>query len=124
MKPKGKAKRVGTSLVRPPNFMHFVYIIKCSDNSYYTGYTTNVDRRLNEHNAGSASKITRSKLPVFLVHRESYKTKSEALKREAQIKSWPRARKEELIKDRKSFLRGRISPWPKQPDMITRIGNK
>lgn len=78
--------------------MHFVYILQCYDNSYYTGYTTNIQRRLEEHNNGSGSKITRSKLPVVLVYQESYNTKSEALKRESQIKSWSRAKKEALIK--------------------------
>ena len=77
--------------------MHFVYILQCSDNSYYTGYTTDVQRRLAEHNKGKGSRITRSKLPVVLIHREAYRTKSKALKREAQIKSWPRIKKEALI---------------------------
>lgn len=77
--------------------MHFVYIIKCSDGSYYTGYTTDIERRMKEHNDGKASRITRTKLPVTLVHQEECASKSVALKREAEIKSWPRAKKLELI---------------------------
>lgn len=84
--------------VEPHDCMYYVYILQCSDNSYYTGYTTDIQRRLKEHNDGLGSKITRSKLPVFLVHQELYHTKSEALIREAQIKSWSRAKKEALIK--------------------------
>ena len=78
--------------------MHFVYIIKCSDGSYYTGYTTDVGRRVKEDNDGKGSRITRSKLPITLVHQEHYVSKSDALKREAEIKSWPRVKKMELIK--------------------------
>lgn len=76
---------------------HFVYILQCSDNSYYTGYTTDIQRRVKEHNDGNGSRITRSKLPAVLIHQESYDSKNEALKREAQIKSWPRAKKKTLI---------------------------
>lgn len=81
--------------------MHFIYILECFDGSFYTGYTIDIQRRLKQHNDGKASKITRSKLPVKLIYQESYRTKSKALKREAEIKSWPRSKKEELIyKDR------------------------
>ena len=77
--------------------MHYVYILECSDGSYYTGYTIDVQKRLKTHNAGLGSRITRSKLPVVLVHQEAYRSKSKALKREAEIKSWPRAKKEGLV---------------------------
>jgi putative endonuclease len=89
--------------------MHFVYILQCSDGSYYTGYTTDIQRRLREHNDGLGSKITRSKLPVVLIHQESYRTKSEALTREAQIKSWSRAKKEALIKMTTEYGAGRVN---------------
>lgn len=78
--------------------MHYVYILECSDGSYYTGYTTDVQRRLKEHNKGQASRITRSKLPATLIHQEAYKSKGKALRREAEIKSWPRAKKKELVR--------------------------
>ncbi len=77
--------------------MYHAYIIRLSDGSLYTGYTTDVERRVAEHNAGTASRITRSKRPVVLVHQESFRTKSRAMQREAEIKSWPRSRKVALI---------------------------
>ncbi|MFH1875184.1 MAG: GIY-YIG nuclease family protein [Pseudomonadota bacterium] len=77
--------------------MHYIYIIQCADDSYYTGYTNDIARRLKAHNQGKASRITRSKLPVKLVYKESFSQKSEALKREAEIKKWPRAKKIALI---------------------------
>ncbi len=77
--------------------MHFIYILKCADDSLYTGYTTDVARRVAEHNAGEGSRITRSKRPCDLVHQESFETRSAAMKREAEIKRWPRAEKLALI---------------------------
>lgn len=77
--------------------MFFVYILQCSDNSFYTGYTNNIDKRLQAHNAGKASKYTRTRLPVKLIYVEELATKSEALKREKQIKSFPRLKKEQLL---------------------------
>ena len=73
--------------------MHYIYIIQCADNSYYTGYSTDIFRRVKAHNQGKASRITRSKLPVKLVYSESFSQKNKALKREAEIKKWPRAKK-------------------------------
>ncbi len=66
--------------------MNYVYIIKCSDGSLYTGWTTDIDKRLEAHNAGRGAKYTRGRRPVVLVHLEEYDTKEEALKREAAIK--------------------------------------
>lgn len=76
----------------------YVYILKCSDGTLYTGWTNNLDRRLAAHNAGTASKYTRSKRPVEMVWHEQYADKSAALKREAEIKKLPREKKMELIK--------------------------
>lgn len=64
----------------------YTYILKCSDNSLYTGYTTDIDRRLSEHNNGIGSKYTRSRLPVTLVYYHSYPTKSDAMREEWRIK--------------------------------------
>ena len=66
--------------------MPFVYIVRCSDNTLYTGYAEDIDKRLAEHNAGKASKYTRSRLPVELVYHEQLPDRSSALKREWQIK--------------------------------------
>jgi len=78
--------------------MHYVYILKCCDESYYIGYTTNVDKRLKEHNEGSGGRNTRIKRPTELLYMEKFEDKFQALKREAQIKRWTRAKKESLIK--------------------------
>jgi len=77
--------------------MTYVYILKCKDNTYYTGYTVNLNRRLEEHQLGLASKYTRGRTPVELVYWETLATKSEALKRECQIKKLSRKAKQYLI---------------------------
>lgn len=78
---------------------YYVYIVKCADGTLYTGFTTNIERRLNEHNYSikKAAKYTRSRRPVSLVYNEEYKTMSAALKREHAIKKLSRKRKIELI---------------------------
>jgi len=75
-----------------------VYILLCSDNSLYTGITTDLTRRLSKHNAGKASKYTRSRLPVSGVWFESNHTESSAKKREAELKKLSRKEKLKLIK--------------------------
>ncbi|WP_299031566.1 GIY-YIG nuclease family protein [uncultured Anaerococcus sp.] len=78
--------------------MHFVYILRCGDNSLYTGYTTNVNRRLKTHNRGKGAKYTRSRLPVSLVYYKRVDSKSLALKLEARIKKLTKKEKEALVK--------------------------
>jgi putative endonuclease len=73
---------------------HFVYMVRCSDGSLYTGYTTDAQRRLAEHNDGKASKYTRSRRPVRLVYLEELASRGEALSREARVK---RMKKEEKL---------------------------
>ncbi|MEG2338661.1 MAG: GIY-YIG nuclease family protein [Clostridium sp.] len=77
--------------------MNFIYILKCSDNTLYTGWTTDLNRRLKTHLSGKASKYTRARLPVEMVYSESFKTKSEAMKREVAIKKLTRKEKLKLI---------------------------
>ena len=77
--------------------MWHVYIISCSDNSFYTGTTTDISRRIREHNSGKGGSYTRVRQPVKLVHEEVCSTRSQALKREYFIKSWSRDKKLELI---------------------------
>ncbi|MDR7870758.1 MAG: GIY-YIG nuclease family protein [Tissierellaceae bacterium] len=77
--------------------LFYVYMLKCSDDSLYTGYTVDIEKRLIKHNDGKASKYTRSRLPVEVVYCEKYETKSEALKREAAIKKLSRPEKLEII---------------------------
>lgn len=74
-----------------------VYMLRCRDGSLYTGITNDLDRRLAAHAAGTASRYTRSRLPVKLVYREPQDGRSPALKREAAIKRLERRRKEQLI---------------------------
>ena len=76
---------------------HYVYILQCADGSLYTGWTTNLEGRVDMHNTGKASKYTRSKLPVQLVYHERVADKSEALKREYAIKQLSRDEKIKLI---------------------------
>jgi predicted GIY-YIG superfamily endonuclease len=76
----------------------FVYILRCADGSFYTGITTELKRRCEQHNAGTASRYTRSRLPVSMVYHEVQATRSLALKRELEIKAMSRKVKEELIK--------------------------
>ena len=77
--------------------MWFVYCLRCSDGSFYTGVTTEPDRRLKEHNTGHGGAYTRSRRPVQLLFQEVHPNRVSALRREAEIKSWPRSRKEQLI---------------------------
>lgn len=74
-----------------------VYILQCGDGSLYTGITTDLRRRLEEHSKGKASKCTRSKLPVKCVYAERRHDESSAKKREAEIKSWDKAEKLQLV---------------------------
>lgn len=76
---------------------YFVYVLECSDGTYYTGYTTNVDRRVEQHNEGTAAKYTRGRRPVEVVHVESCEDRSDALQREHAIKQLRRAGKEQLV---------------------------
>ena len=75
----------------------FVYLMRCADNSLYTGITNDLPRRLEQHNAGTASRYTRSRLPVVLVYHEPQESQSHALKRELAIKAFTRTQKESLI---------------------------
>ena len=76
---------------------HYVYVIECADGSFYTGYTTDVDRRVAEHDAGEGAKYTRGRTPVTLRHVESFESRSAAMSREHVIKSLSRREKERLI---------------------------
>lgn len=62
--------------------MNYTYIVKCRDNTYYTGWTKDLDRRMKAHNSGTGAKYTRSRRPVRLVYYEAYRTKEEAMRRE------------------------------------------
>lgn len=76
---------------------NFTYILKCADNSLYTGWTNDIHHRLEMHNKKKGAKYTRGRTPVELVYLESSDTKEEAMKREAAIKKLSRMEKEKLI---------------------------
>jgi len=76
---------------------HYVYVLECADGTYYTGYTTDVERRVAEHNAGEGAKYTRGRTPVEVVHTESFADRSTAMQREHEIKTLRRAEKEALV---------------------------
>ena len=77
--------------------MNYVYLLRCSDDSLYCGWTTDLDARLKTHNSGRGAKYTRSRLPVTLVYHEAYADLHEALSREWHIKRLSKAEKESLI---------------------------
>ena len=78
--------------------MNYTYILECSDGTYYTGWTNDLEKRIQTHNEGSGGKYTRSRLPVKLVYFETFNTKQEAMSREWHIKRLSRQRKSLLIR--------------------------
>jgi len=72
---------------------YFVYMLECSDGTLYTGYTTDVDRRVRRHNAGRGSRYTRTRTPVKLMLVEEFRSRGAALRREVQIKKMSRSLK-------------------------------
>jgi putative endonuclease len=85
----------------------YVYLLRCADDSLYCGWTTDVPRRLAEHQAGSASRYTRSRLPVQLAKVITVPDRSAALREEARIKRLPRADKLKLVEDHQASGRAR-----------------
>jgi len=82
----------------------FMYILKCSDGSYYTGSTKYLELRLAEHEAGLGANYTRKRLPVKLVYVEEYDRIDDAFFREKQVQGWSRRKKEALIEGRAESL--------------------
>lgn len=74
-----------------------VYIMRCADDTFYTGITTDLERRTKQHNAGTASKYTRARRPITVAYRTTVKTHGAALRRELAIKKLSRAAKEALV---------------------------
>ena len=96
--------------------LFYTYILLCSDDSYYTGMTNNLHRRLEEHEQGiNEGSYTANRRPVTLVWQESFKYVNRAIAREKQIKGWSRAKKEALIGRRLSDLQALSKKkWPKK----------
>lgn len=79
--------------------MNYTYILRCRDGSLYTGWTNNLEKRLNCHNAGKGAKYTKARLPVELAYFETFQTKKEAMQREWKIKKMTRKEKIALIEE-------------------------
>ena len=77
--------------------MNYVYILRCSDDTLYCGWTNDLEARVTAHNSGRGAKYTRSRLPAELVYSEEYESRSEAMRREWHIKRLSRSEKLELI---------------------------
>ncbi len=76
---------------------HLFYVLECNDQSYYAGYTNDLENRLRVHNEGKGAKYTRAKLPVRCIYYESFETKREAMQAEYQFKQLTRPKKEQYI---------------------------
>lgn len=77
--------------------MNYTYILKCNDDTLYTGWTNNLEKRIKDHNDGKGAKYTKTRRPVELVYYEKFETKEEAMKREYAIKQLTREEKKTLI---------------------------
>ena len=84
--------------------MNYTYILRCGDNSLYTGWTNHLNRRVADHNAGRGAKYTKAHRPVELAYYEIFETKEEAMKRECAIKKLSRPQKERLITSESNLL--------------------
>lgn len=91
MSRQNKDKSIKTSI-------YILYILQCSDNSLYTGITNDIDKRMESHRSGKGSKYVNAHKPFSLIYTEEFANKSEALKREIQIKKWSRAEKIRKLK--------------------------
>jgi putative endonuclease len=80
-----------------PDSDHYVYVLECGDGTLYTGYTTDVERRVAEHAAGEGANYTRGRTPVEVIHTEAFDSRAAAMRREHEVKSLSRAAKERLI---------------------------
>lgn len=85
------------------NEVWFLYILECTDGTYYTGITKDLKRRFEEHNSGKGARYTRPRIPVTLVYQESCASRSAALIRECAIKALPKQQKKELIQQTQSL---------------------
>lgn len=77
--------------------MNYTYIVKCSDKTFYTDWTNDLEKRIEMHNSGKGAKYTKARLPVELVYYEAFDTKEEAMSREWHIKRLSRSEKQKLI---------------------------
>ena len=79
--------------------MNYTYIVKCSDGSFYTGWTNGLEKRIKAHNDGKGAKYSKSRRPVVLTYYEEFHTKEEAMRREWEIKQMTREQKMKMIRE-------------------------
>ena len=84
--------------------MNYTYMLKCSDGTLYTGWTNDLEKRVEAHNSGKGAKYTKARRPVELAYYEEFETKEQAMKREYAIKQLGRKEKQKLIAGRKVKL--------------------
>jgi putative endonuclease len=82
-----------------------MYILECSDGSYYTGSTNNLELRIEQHSIGEGANHTKNRLPVTLLYAEEYEHVAEVFKREKQVQGWNRKKKEALIRGEVEMLK-------------------
>ncbi|MDB2152898.1 GIY-YIG nuclease family protein [Clostridium butyricum] len=83
--------------------MNYVYIVECSDGTFYTGWTNNLDKRIEQHCNGTGAKYTRGRGPVRLVYHEEFNDKRDAMRREYEIKRYSRINKLKLIENMQKY---------------------
>ena len=81
--------------------MNYTYMVRCRDDSLYTGWTNHLEKRVEDHNSGRGAKYTKSRRPVELVYYEQFETKEEAMRREWEIKQLTHQQKEKLLEQRR-----------------------
>jgi len=82
----------------------YLYILQCSDETYYTGSTRNLEKRLSEHQSGQAANYTKTRLPVTLVYQEYFLNRADAFYFEKKIKKWSHAKKKAMIENKWELL--------------------
>ena len=95
----------------------YMYILQCSDGTYYTGSTKDLDFRINQHNDGMGANYTRNRLPVKLVYFEEFMKIEDAFKREKQVQGWSRKKKEALINGNQKDLPNLSKNYTDFPDV-------
>ena len=85
---------------------HYMYVLRCKDNTYYTGYTNALEKRIAKHNEGKGAKYTRGRRPVELIYQKTFSTKEEAMKAEYMFKRLSRIHKEKIMRGEIPFQCG------------------
>ncbi|WP_078378403.1 GIY-YIG nuclease family protein [Sutcliffiella halmapala] len=81
------------------NKLHYFYVLECRDQSYYAGYTNDLEKRITAHNKGKGAKYTRSRRPVVVIYQKPYETKQEAMRAEKLFKQLSRKQKEKYLNE-------------------------